>query len=300
MLGDAVLECARVHTWPSHRKAVQGIKSVLCANAIIVTKSGNAPALRSGVPLVKHQTRVRAAETKGIRHHTVDRARVLLPEDLQAFALLDEVIDVGGLCEEAAVGHEQGVDGLVHTRSAQRVAREGLCRAHEGVEVLLREDSLYGSELLHVPHRRGRPVRVDVVDRLVAADSIRHGHGQLHAVLATHARGRHNVVAIRIGRVTDELGVDAGTTRLCVLEFLQNQHAAAPCNDKAVAVLVEGARGLRWVVVPLGRECPHAVKHSRELPTLILASTHKCHVGLVELDLLHASADAVGACRACR
>mmetsp|Transcript_97784 Transcript_97784/g.237813 ORF Transcript_97784/g.237813 Transcript_97784/m.237813 type:complete len:334 (-) Transcript_97784:683-1684(-) len=256
------------------------------------------PPLRA--PLVEHQARVRAAKAERIRHHALDRADVLLLEDLEAFPLLDEVVDVGGLGQEAAVGHEHGVDGLVHARGAQRVAGEGLCRAHKGVVTLLAEDALHGRELLHVPHGRGRAVRVDVLHGPLAADAVGHLQGQLHAALAAHARGCHHVVAVSVGRVSHELGVDAGAAGLGVLELLKHKHATTTSNDEAVAVLVEGARGFRGIVIALGGERAHAVEHGGELPALVLAGADHGHVSLVQLDLLHADADAVGACRACR
>mmetsp|Transcript_55022 Transcript_55022/g.128705 ORF Transcript_55022/g.128705 Transcript_55022/m.128705 type:complete len:291 (+) Transcript_55022:602-1474(+) len=78
-----------------------------------------------------------------------------------------------------------------------------------------------------------------------------------------------------------------------MFQLLQNEHAAATCNHKTIAVLVEGSRGLGWCVVALCGECTHAIEHGCELPALILACPHNCHVCLVQQDLLRANTNAV-------
>ena len=57
--------------------------------------------------------------------------------------------------------------------------------------------------LLQVSNWRGGAVRVDVVNLLLAADLVRHGDGQPHAVLPADARGSHHVVAVRVGSLTE-------------------------------------------------------------------------------------------------
>mmetsp|Transcript_19643 Transcript_19643/g.63924 ORF Transcript_19643/g.63924 Transcript_19643/m.63924 type:complete len:221 (-) Transcript_19643:252-914(-) len=85
-----------------------------------------------------------------------------------------------------------------------------------------------------------------------------------------------------------------------MLQLLQHNHAAAARDDETVARHVEGARGRLGAVIVLCGKRRHRVKHDREAPVLCLARAAEHHVGLVELDLLHADADAVGARRARR
>ena len=66
---------------------------------------------------------------------------------------------------------------------------------------------------------------------------------------------RAHVVAIARGGVADELSVDLSAARLGVLERLEHDDAAARAEDKAVAVLIERARGDGRLVVVLAREC---------------------------------------------
>ena len=48
-------------------------------------------------------------------------------EDLDTLRLFSQVLDVGALGKEAAVKHEEQVDGLMHAGCAKRVARAPEC-----------------------------------------------------------------------------------------------------------------------------------------------------------------------------
>ena len=136
---------------------------------------------------------------------------------------------------------------------------------------------------------------VDVLDRLLAAVLVGVVDGELHAALAAEAAGGDHVVAVGVGAVSDELGVDLGPPGLGVLELFQDDDAAAAGDDEAVAVLVERAGGVEGIVIAGGGEGAHAVEHGGEAPVLGLSGAAEGDVGLAELDLLEAGADAVGA-----
>ena len=136
---------------------------------------------------------------------------------------------------------------------------------------------------------------VDVLDRLLAAVLVGVLDGKLHAALAADATGGDHVVAVGVGAVSDELGVDLGPPGLGVLELFKDDDAAASGDDEAVAVLVECAGGVEGIVIAGGGEGAHAVEHGGEAPVLGLSGAAEGDVGLAELDLLEAGADAVGA-----
>mmetsp|Transcript_49830 Transcript_49830/g.118789 ORF Transcript_49830/g.118789 Transcript_49830/m.118789 type:complete len:254 (+) Transcript_49830:462-1223(+) len=245
--------------------------------------------------LVKDQASIGTAKAKGVRSTAQHFPLVPLCQDLHAFCFVHQVLDVDGLRQEAPVHHQQGVDGLVHASGAQGVARHGLGGAHEGLVALGLEDPLHGAQLLDVPDGRGGAVGVHVVHLLFAANLVCHIQGNLHASLASHAGGGHHIVAVGVGAIAGKLRIDPGAPLLGMLELLQDQHTAAACNDEAIAVLVEGTRGLGRLVVALGGQSAHAVKHGSELPALVLPCAGHGHVRLVHLDLLHGHTDAVGA-----
>jgi hypothetical protein len=56
---------------------------------------------------VEDEARVRAAEAKGVGHDTVHLALVALREDVHAFGLLNELVDVCALSEESVLQHQQ-------------------------------------------------------------------------------------------------------------------------------------------------------------------------------------------------
>merc|ERR1719367_2705491 len=98
--------------------------------------------------------------------------------------------------------------------SAKRMAGDGLRGANKRLVALVLEDTPNGGKLLHVANRCGGAVSIDVVDRCLAAYLVSHFQRKLHAPLPAHTGRRHDIVAIRVGRVADEFSIDAGATLL--------------------------------------------------------------------------------------
>ena len=57
------------------------------------------------------------------------------------------------------------------------------------------------------------------------------------------------MVGIHGGAVSSNLGKDVRSTRLCVLERFQHQHAPAFGNHESIAPRIERATGRGWIVV---------------------------------------------------
>jgi hypothetical protein len=87
--------------------------------------------------------------------------------------------------------------------------------------------------------------------------------------------------------------MDGGAARLGVLELFQHQHARAPGDHEAVAVLVIGARSLVRRLVVAARHRPHGVEQHRQRPVELLAAAGEHHVLLAPLDHFRGIADAV-------
>ena len=138
-------------------------------------------------------------------------------------------------------------------------------------------------------------MRIDVVDWSLHFFD-RHAHAAHRAL----ARGRHHVGAVRRRAVTDKLGIDLGAARLGVVEFFEDENAAAAGDHEAVAVLVIGSAGLLRRLVELGRHRAHRVEQFAERPVELLAAAGEHHVLLAPLDHLGCVADAVRRSRAGR
>ena len=54
-----------------------------------------------------------------VGHHAAGAHVLAAAEDLDSLRLLDQVLNVGALGQEAAVKHEEQVDGIVHACCAQ-------------------------------------------------------------------------------------------------------------------------------------------------------------------------------------
>src|SRR5690606_28124438 len=152
------------------------------------------------------------------------------------------------------------------------------------------------AHLLGVADRGRGAVRVEVVDLRIAG----HFERDLHAALGALARGGDHVVAVGVGAVAGDLGVDGGAARLGPLVLLEHHDAGAAGDDEAVAVLVVGAAGLGRGVVEVGGHGAHGVEHVGHRPVDVLAAAGEDHVLLAPGDLFGGRADAVGAGRAGR
>ena len=74
---------------------------------------------------------------------------------------------------------------------------------------------LDAAELHRVSDRGGGAVRVDVVHLLLSGDLVGHRHRHLHAALSALAAGSDHVVAVGVGAIARDLGVDLSAARLC-------------------------------------------------------------------------------------
>ena len=155
------------------------------------------------------------------------------------------------------------------------------------------EDAADRLQLLRIADRRSGGMGVDVVDR--RTDIL---HGQLHAARRALARGLDHIGAVRGGGIADQLAVDLGAARLCPLQLLEHDNAAAAGDDEAVAIGIEGPRGFLGRIVISRRQRRHRVEQHRQGPVQLLAAAGEDDVLLAELDQFCAVADAVRTGRA--
>src|SRR3954452_12630061 len=84
-----------------------------------------------GVAL-ENERRVGAAETEGVRQNGVDPCVVdALAYDRHALEFRIERLDMGAFADEAALHHQDRIDGFLHARRAQRMAGQRLRRRDE-------------------------------------------------------------------------------------------------------------------------------------------------------------------------
>ena len=142
-------------------------------------------------------------------------------------------------------------------------------------------------------------MRVDVVQRVrVQPRGLqRRLHRPAGAVAVLGGGG--DVVGVAGQAVAHDLGIDLGTPGLGVLVFLENDDAGTLAHDEAVAVGVIGARGLLWLVGPLGGQGLAGVEASdADLADRRLGPARDHHVGVAVADQAHGVADGMGAGRA--
>src|SRR5690606_27456871 len=97
--------------------------------------------------------------------------------------------------------------------------------------------------------RRGRAVRVDVVDDVGGDAPLaeRHAHRADGAFAVLRLAG--HVIGIRRDAVARDLAVDRRATLPGVLEVLEDEDAGALADDEAVAIAIERTAGLLRLVV---------------------------------------------------
>ena len=156
------------------------------------------------------------------------------------------------------------------------------------------KDGLDRTQLGHVAHGGRGAVCVDVLHvRCLDRPVVEARQRLAHTADRAFARGGHHVVTVGGCAIADDFGVNLRPARLGPLVFFEHQHRTARRNDKAVAVLVKGARGLFRGLVVLGAHGPHGVKAHGQGPVLFLTTTGKNHVLLAELDQLSGVTDTV-------
>src|SRR5690606_34738979 len=101
------------------------------------------------------------------------------------------------------------------------------------------EHRLYGTRLVWVIERRRGAVCVHIVELVQSHARVldRPAHRALESLVILRLAGE--VVGITGGAVSDQLGVDAGTTREGVLQLLQDHEPRPFPHHETVAVLVE-------------------------------------------------------------
>src|SRR5947209_20383996 len=107
-------------------------------------------------------------------------------------------------------------------------------------------------------------------------------------------------MAIGSRAVAGDLRVNFCTARFGVLQLFEYDDAGASGDDKAVAILVIGARGGLRPVVEIGRHRAHRIEQDGERPIELLAAAGENQILLAELDRLVSLADAMVRSRAGR
>ena len=161
---------------------------------------------------------------------------------------------VGGLIIDGgrndAVFDGQRANGHFHrARRAEHVAGRALRRADSDFFRVFTKNRFNGLRFGDVALRRGGAVGVDVgnIVEIQPAAAERH----FHAARRAFAAGRRRGEVMRVGGVAiaNDFAINFRAAFLRVLHFLQHDNSRAFTHDKAVAVLVERARGMLGVVV---------------------------------------------------
>src|SRR5690606_33378616 len=145
----------------------------------------------------------------------------------------------------------------------------------------------HGFQLGDVTGRGAGAVSIQIINGRVA------GHGQGFAHTADRAftgRGDH-IGTVGSGGVTNQFGINSGTTFYRVFVFFQYQHAAAAGDDKAVTVGVVRAGSAFRAVVVFARQGAHGVKLGGQGPVFFFTATGEDDVLLVPLNQLHTVAN---------
>mmetsp|Transcript_24802 Transcript_24802/g.25239 ORF Transcript_24802/g.25239 Transcript_24802/m.25239 type:complete len:263 (-) Transcript_24802:519-1307(-) len=179
------------------------------------------------------------------------------------------------------------------TGSAKRVPRQRFGGPYPWLISLLGEYAFNTLELHNITHRRRGTVRVHIIDLFFSPNFVSLLHGNVHAPLATNPGWRNHVVTIRICTVPNNFCVNLSTTSLSMFQFFNDNHSSTSGNHETIAIFVKCAGCLLGCIVSCCRKRTHAVKHRCELPAHVFTSTAKSYVSLVELDLLHASSNAM-------
>ena len=218
-----------------------------------------------------------------------------LQRDRHALGAGVQIVDIGGRGDKSLALHQQRIDDFLRARRAQGVAAQGFGRPDRGQAIAFGKSFADRLELLNIAGRCARAVGIDVVDR-----PLHSGQGLAHAAHGPLARGRHHVVTVGGGAVTDHFRVDPRAPRPGHIQRFEHQHAATTGDDKSVAVRVIGPRGALGRVVVAAGERAHRVEQAAHAPVQFLAAAGKHAVLLAQLDLFHGMAYAVRAGRAGR
>ena len=193
-----------------------------------------------------------------------------------------ELVDVDRLMQPAGPHLQHGRDGLDRRRRPAGVAEHRLRRVDAQLLRVIAEHALDRAQLRQVAERRRGGVRVDVVDILRAQAGV--GNDAAHHDGLPVFRRLRQVVAVRIGRAAEHLGVDAGAAAFRGVELLEHQRRAAVRGHEAFAARVVGpARARRLVVEVLKgdrahqrhrvhvdrRELEHGADHHRHLRAVV-------------------------------
>ena len=130
---------------------------------------------------------------------------------------------------------------------AHRVADEALRVVEQRVAAVVAPHLPQGLALLGVAGGGARGVRADDVD--VVGVHSRPAQRQADALGLAIGIGQDEVGGVAVHRVADDLAVDLRAAGPGVAEPFEHEHAAALGHHDAVAVEIEGPRGLRRVVV---------------------------------------------------
>ncbi len=245
------------------------------------------PLNRSAAPVAaQDEARVGSAEAEAVGHDGVHRAVCALHEQRETFRVGVGGVDVGVAGQEAALHHQQAVDGLLRCGGGDGMARQALGGGER--RYIRAEHVAQGEEFGDVSKARRCAVRVHVID----GDAARLLPCEPQGAGATRLVGRDHVQAVRAGAVAHQFGMDARAAPAGMLQLFQHEDAGAAGDDEAVPVLVIGARCRR--VVARRCERAHGIEEGRAGPADFLRTACDHAVLLAPLDQFGRMADAVG------
>ena len=178
--------------------------------------------------------------------------------------------------------------------------RHGLDRRDSNILRRRAPDRLDRLGLTEIVHVGGGAMCIDIVDILRAESRI--VEGVLHAlrlIFAMRRRAR-NVIAVGVGAVADEFGVDVCAACLCVLKCLKHDKPCSLAHDKPRTVLVKRARRMCGIIVVIRTESLHRRKScTRRLGDACLRAARDHDIRIAALHDTERIADAVRARRTC-
>src|SRR5262245_10279800 len=247
------------------------------------------------VPL-EQQRRIRPAEAETVREGVTHGGISGLIGDVIEVAFGVGIFEVDCRRQDLAADDQRGDSGFKPTGAAEQVAGHRFGRAGGQFVGMVAERGFDRVGLVLVADWRRCAVDVDVIDmaRLDAGVLDRPQH---NAARAVHV-GQRDVERVRGHSVAGDFTINLRAAGLRVLQLFEQQNARALADDEAVAVLVEGARGTRRVVVARRQGAHRGEAPDRHRRDRAFAAAADHGHGVAALNDLEAVSDGVRACAA--